>query len=119
MTIRIALINVLAAILNCIRNYVLIRAIGLPGAAVATLISAILACVAYFVLGQPHYRITYPWGRLGTAAGVAMVLALMPFITCLEFSPLAGVAIKLAMLIGGTLVIAFVLDLKSSRQATA
>lgn len=119
LTIRIAVINVIAAILNCILNYVLIRAIGLPGAAVATLISALLACVAYFVLGQPHYRITYPWGRLGTAAGVAVVLALMPFITCLDFSPLAGIAIKLAMLIGGTLVIVFVLDLKNSDNATA
>jgi len=119
LTIRIAVINVLAAVLNCILNYVLIRAIGLPGAAVATLISALLACVAYFVLGQPHYRIAYPWGRFGTAAGVAVVLALIPFITCLDFSPLAGIAIKLAMLISGTLVIVFVLDLKNSRQTTA
>jgi len=119
LTIHIAAINVLAAVLNCIFNYVLIRAIGLPGAALATLISALLACVAYFVLGQPHYRIAYPWGRLGTAAGVAVVLALLPFITGLDVSPLAGIAIKLAMLIGGTLVILFVLDLKKSGNTTA
>jgi len=87
------LISYTNAVLNCILNYVLIRAIGLPGAAVATLVSALLACVAYFVLGQPHYRITYPWGRLGTAAGVAVALALMPFITCLDFSPVAGIGV--------------------------
>ncbi len=51
--------------------------------------------------------------------GVAVVPALMPFIACLDFSPLAGIAIKLAMLIGGTVVIVFVLDLKNSGQTTA
>jgi O-antigen/teichoic acid export membrane protein len=74
---------------NIFANYVLVRAFGVTGAALATGSVTVLAALAMLVVGRHFFQVRYPWGRLarvmvaasiGAAAGVILqtVLATMP-----------------------------------------
>jgi O-antigen/teichoic acid export membrane protein len=55
----IAVISIIAAIMNAILNYALIPVLGLSGAAYATLISAVSTFLLYLILSQKYYMIPY------------------------------------------------------------
>lgn len=70
-TRTIAALNIGAAALNTVLNFVLIPRMGIMGAALATLVSAAGAAVAYQVLGGRIYPVPHRWPRLLAVAGVA------------------------------------------------
>jgi O-antigen/teichoic acid export membrane protein len=55
----IAVISIIAAIMNAILNYALIPVLGLSGAAYATLISAVSAFSLYIIFSYKYYPIPY------------------------------------------------------------
>lgn len=55
----IAVISIIAAIMNAILNYALIPVLGLSGAAYATLISAVSAFSLYIIFSNKYYPIPY------------------------------------------------------------
>jgi len=72
----IASINLGAGILNIVLNIVLLPRIGLSGAAVATLISALLGAWLAFAMGQRLYPVPFEWRRISAAVALAWVASL-------------------------------------------
>jgi O-antigen/teichoic acid export membrane protein len=66
----IAAIHITSALLNTALNLTLIPLLGITGAALATLLSAVFAFGAYMVLSQRHYPVAHDWTRLALAATV-------------------------------------------------
>jgi O-antigen/teichoic acid export membrane protein len=64
----IAGIHITTAVVNTALNLTLIPVLGIVGAALATLCSAVLAFAAYMVLSQRHYPVPHDWARLAAAA---------------------------------------------------
>lgn len=63
-TKHIALINLVAALLNTLANYLLIPLIGLYGAALATLSVSVLSALVYFRFSQSYYTIPFNSRRI-------------------------------------------------------
>lgn len=74
-TKHIASISILCAILNLALNLILIPAIGIAGAAYATMISSFLAGGLWLTLGQAFYRVPFEISRLAIF-GVVLVACL-------------------------------------------
>jgi O-antigen/teichoic acid export membrane protein len=72
-TKKIALINILAAVINAGLNILLIPLLGIAGSALATLVSATVLFSAYMITSQKLYPIPYQWGKI-TKASLASVL---------------------------------------------
>ena len=64
----VALIGVSSGAINLALNLMLIPRLGLIGAALSTLTSAALACIAHFVSSQRFYPVPFRWSRLAAAA---------------------------------------------------
>jgi len=60
----IALINILVAAENSAFNFMLIPYLGIKGAAIATLTSALSSFIMYVILSQKFYKISYSWPRM-------------------------------------------------------
>lgn len=76
-TTWVAMISVGSGLLNLILNFVLIPRIGLVGAALGTLLSAITAGLAHFVFGRRFYRVPFEWPRLAAAIALASFAGLL------------------------------------------
>lgn len=99
----IALISVSGAILNTVLNLLLIPALGIQGAALATLIGAAATFGAYMIISQRLYPVPHEWASLmvvtAAAVGVFAVAALFdgsPFELLAEF---AGLLVEAVILI--------------------
>ncbi len=96
-TLQLAILNLGAAGLNLGLNLLLIPHYGLNGAAMATLISAIVGLVAVAIAGQKHFAVPAGFWRLtGT---VSIVLALLLAVSRLELGPVAEIGAGVAALI--------------------
>lgn len=62
-TVIIATINILAAILNVVLNYMLIPEFGIRGAALATTFSTLLLFITYAILSHREYPIAHKWAQ--------------------------------------------------------
>lgn len=71
----VALINILAAVVNIFLNFFFIPLFGLEGAAAATMTSSVLAFVLYVIGGNRFYTIPIPWLKVVSALGLSAVLA--------------------------------------------
>lgn len=78
-TVKIAVINISAALANCIFNFVLIPYIGIAGAALATLLTTLVAFVVYMIASQTIYYVPHQWNRIIPATGIAIVLGVIGF----------------------------------------
>jgi len=70
-------INVLAALLNILLNYLLIPKMGIKGAGMATMLSCLVLFSAYTVVGNRYYPIPHNWGKIFIAVAFAGTLALI------------------------------------------
>lgn len=77
-TVVIACINLAAAALNLGLNYLLIPQLGIVGAAVASVVSTLLAFVAQLIFSQRIYPVAYRWTSplLGLAVGAGLIVGL-------------------------------------------
>ncbi len=73
----VAVISIGAGVLNLALNFLLIPQVGLIGAALGTLISAMVAGLAHFVFGRRFYPVPFDWGRLACAMVIASCAGLL------------------------------------------
>lgn len=71
----IAVINLLGAVINVGLNLALISQFGLPGAALATLLSAAVSFGIHVVFSQKHYFVPHTWRNLGLATLFVVLIA--------------------------------------------
>lgn len=69
-----AALNIVGACANVGLNWLLIPQLGIRGAALATMITALCVFSLYVLLGQRHYAIPFEWKRVVPAAGVIFAL---------------------------------------------
>ncbi|TRZ51232.1 hypothetical protein D4S03_05445 [bacterium] len=78
-TKKIALINIVAAVINAALNILLIPRFGIAGSALATLISAAVLLYAYMRASQKLYPIPYPWGKIVKACVAAIFVIILSY----------------------------------------
>ena len=96
-TAAFAVINVSGGLLNVVLNLLLIPALGIVGAALATLTSAACVFAAYAVSSQRIYPVPHRWGRLGLA--IAAVAAVYVGVAQVDVAPPGSIALKLAAML--------------------
>ena len=75
----VAVIGLASGALNLALNFMLIPRLGLPGAGLASMLSAGAGCVAHLTLGQHFYRVPFAWRRIVVAVPIALAtLFLVP-----------------------------------------
>ncbi|TLS69042.1 hypothetical protein FEF65_00665 [Mariprofundus erugo] len=80
-TKHIAAINLVAALVNLVLNWILIGQIGVFGAVLGTLASAITMCGLYYYYSLKEYHVPYRmWRYLLVLAGLSMFLTLLAVI---------------------------------------
>jgi O-antigen/teichoic acid export membrane protein len=70
----VAGINMIAAGLNLMLNLILVPAMGIRGAAVATCCAAAIAFSGFMMSSQKLYHVPHAWTRIGNAAVIALVM---------------------------------------------
>lgn len=108
----IALINIGAAVLNTILNYLLIPMWGIKGAAIATLIGAFAAFYINQTFSQKYYPIKYPWKKIVYCLCV-ILLILSINTTISNFSVYTDIFLKAIFMLAGTAIIFCILIDKS------
>ncbi len=78
-TKRIALINIVAAVINAALNILLIPHFGIAGSALATLISAAVLFYAYMRASQKLYPIPYKWGKTVKACIASIFVIILSY----------------------------------------
>ena len=78
-TKKIALIHIVAAVINAALNILLIPRFGIAGSALATLISATVLLYAYMRASQKLYPIPYPWGKIVKACVAAIFVIILSY----------------------------------------
>lgn len=73
-TYAIAIISLAGAVVNLAMNVILIPAMGIAGAAWATVLSSAVTSYMWYILGHARYPIEFPWRRAGYASFFIMVL---------------------------------------------
>lgn len=68
-------INVAGAMLNVLLNLTLIPALGINGAAIATLVTNAAIFATHVTISQPLYRIPHDWVKLACVAALVLFLA--------------------------------------------
>jgi len=84
-TKTIALINIAAAAVNVALNLLLIPPLGILGAALATLSSAVTLFFAYMHMSQEFYPIPYKWGAIIPACIVTALVIVTAYFIPAEF----------------------------------
>ncbi len=79
-TLQMTQYGVLAAVLNIILNLVLIPAIGILGAAIATLLSYFVMVIFTFRLSQKHLHINWLWKKMIPVISLGMFFSLLGII---------------------------------------
>jgi O-antigen/teichoic acid export membrane protein len=97
----IALITIGGAVLNTALNFVLVPWLGIAGAALGSLLSALFVFTTYMVSSQRLYPVPHRWPRIAAAvAGAVAVLALAPH---LRLGLVAGLAAKAGLMAAAAL----------------
>ncbi len=105
----ISSLNILAALLNLGLCFYLIPKFGIEGAALSSLMSAVLFGISYFVVSQKLYRIEYNWIRF-LGAFVTFVLLYCNFYQYnLSFSKVLWLDLSAKLLLGGMITLLFLL----------
>jgi O-antigen/teichoic acid export membrane protein len=78
-TKKIALINIVAAVINAALNILLIPHFGIAGSALATLISAAVLFYAYMRASQKLYPIPYKWGKIVKACIASILVIILSY----------------------------------------
>jgi O-antigen/teichoic acid export membrane protein len=78
-TKKIALINIVAAVINAVLNILLIPHFGIAGSALATLISAAVLFYAYMRASQKLYPIPYKWGKVVKACIASIFVIILSY----------------------------------------
>jgi O-antigen/teichoic acid export membrane protein len=92
----IAIINIISAVLNTVLNFVFIPIFGIQGAALSTLLSAMVTFAAYLGYGQKFYFVPHLWARLGAAVLSVGIIFLVG--SQLDLSWWLGSIIKVALI---------------------
>ena len=114
-TLIIAGLNIFAAILNTVLNFSLIPFWGPMGAAMATLLSALVLLTGYALTSQRCYAIPFAWRAVSLSVLLAVVLSLLPQV--LPDTPLALVAKILAWCVYAACLVPFGLVRKKELTA--
>ena len=104
----IALINICAAVVNVVLNYIFIPIWGIKGAGIATLISAcILFCINQ-ILSQKYYPIPYPWKKFSLCLLIVSLIILLNNILS-DFLSFLSISIKIIFMLAGAFIITYML----------
>ncbi len=96
-------INLFTALLNIVLTIALVRTMGLAGAAIGTLLSAIAAFSLYMFFNQKYYPIPVKWGRIAWSVITFVITGYLA--SLLQLSLFAGITVKFIVLMTGTLLI--------------
>ena len=96
-------INLFTALLNIALVVCLVPAMGLAGAAMGTLLSAIVAFSLYMFFNQKYYPIPVKWGRIALSVITFVITGYLA--SLLQLSLLTGITVKFILLMTGTLLI--------------
>lgn len=91
-------INVMALIINCTLNLVLIPRFGIIGAALATCLSYAFLAMAGMVISQRLYYVSYRWGRIFFAILLSSVVSVFVIVVDVPVSLIFIIAKMLAAL---------------------
>lgn len=108
-------ISILGALVNILLNIVLIPLLGTIGAALATLISSLVAFVVYMVISQKFYYVPHEWKKLIACTGIAILLVVLG--TYFNHETIKDIIIKCSLLMLG--MITFIFSLLSCREINA
>jgi O-antigen/teichoic acid export membrane protein len=78
-TAQIATINLIAALINTILNFILIPYIGIAGAALATLVTTLVTFSSYMIASQKLYYIPHEWRRIITVTLISVSFGFIGF----------------------------------------
>jgi O-antigen/teichoic acid export membrane protein len=90
---------VVGAVLNLVLNYLLIPGFGMMGAAVATLISYLVAAALLYVFAQKYYRIDYRLKRIALLALLAVGTMIVSSLVGIQRSLVADIIFDVALMI--------------------
>ncbi|WP_440946616.1 lipopolysaccharide biosynthesis protein [Methanosarcina sp. T3] len=104
----IALINIGAAVLNTILNYLLIPILGIKGAAIATLTGAFITFYTNQTLSQKYYPIKYPWEKIiHSLCIILLILSLNSVFSNIPYYK--SIILKIFLMFTGTFGIIYIL----------
>jgi len=106
-TKKIAIIHITVAVLNGILNFTLIPFLGIQGAALATLISALVGFILYILLGQRYYRIPFLWKRILLSSILIITIVFLSSFMNLEF--VSYIIIRVIIVLVSFLILIFIL----------
>jgi O-antigen/teichoic acid export membrane protein len=108
-----AVVNIAAAVVNVVLNVALVPTVGLPGSAIATLVSAALGFGAILAVSQRLYPVPHEWlplaGAVIVATSIAAGVAATGLLTRMSGDDLRVLAAKIAVCIIGLACIAALL----------
>lgn len=96
-TVGIALITTAGAVLNTVLNFALVPLLGIRGAALATLTSALLVFAGFMASSQRFYRVPHTWGGIGFAS--AATAAAIWAGSAVTLPAALGIPVKAALLL--------------------
>jgi O-antigen/teichoic acid export membrane protein len=109
----IATINIISAVVNTVLNFTLIPFLGISGAALATLISHLLAFSLYMIISQRFYFVPHKWKKIIIStiivvifflicSGLEYVIKLSLYVTIISkaFLVVCGISLLIWLLIG-------------------
>lgn len=105
----VAVIMIITGVENIVLNLVLVPHLGIPGAALATMVSQVTVLVAHFIASNRAYPVPYPWRRIGIAVSVTGAAALASRSSLLSSHGIATLAAKAALLLVALAAIALAL----------
>jgi len=106
-TKSIAAISISAAFLNTVLNFTLIPYLGIRGAALATLVGAVMQFSLYVWLGNKYYPIPFDWKRYVKALGIVVLLVMGGGFINVSFW--IGLIIKLLISIVGLILVTWIM----------
>lgn len=105
-TKTIAMISILGAILNTGLNFLLIPKFGILGAAIATLISAIIIFIIRVKMSQKYYKISFEWLK-NIGGFVAVVFSSYILVNSFESINLLSIGSKILFIFSVMIVLSF------------
>jgi len=98
----------LAAVCNCVLNYLMIRGMGLIGAAYATLISYAIYLTLTVVLSKKVFNLPeFPWTYAVKVGMTSLIMMVAVFLVQTEFTLILSLLIKITIGVGAFCVCAF------------
>jgi O-antigen/teichoic acid export membrane protein len=114
----IAIINIFAAVLNTILNFLMIPVLGINGAALATLLSAAVVFAIYQWYTNKCYPIPYQWKRVFSAMCLVVAILGCNWLLSYFYAGQSGmILIKIVIVVIGTIAVTLTLvDIEELRS---